>query len=88
MPLLLQFAMAERCGSSEDGGVAFGKSRKASNDHGNHLNIIADRFNSLSEVTVALKRLGIDNCGLIFGNVSRAILLSNDVERVLHKVLN
>ncbi|KAH3740017.1 copine family protein 1-like isoform X2 [Dreissena polymorpha] len=73
VPLLLQFAMAERCDSSvlasdlEDGGVAFGKSRKASNDHGNHLNIIADRFNSLSEVTVALKRLGIDNCGLIFG---------------------
>lgn len=28
---------------------------------------IADRFESLSEVTKALKKVGMDECGLIFG---------------------
>ena len=34
---------------------------------GYHLQQIADRFETLNEVTSALKKLGMDDCGLIFG---------------------
>ncbi|XP_052765223.1 copine family protein 1-like isoform X2 [Mya arenaria] len=32
-----------------------------------HLDMIADRFSTLNEVTTALKKIGMDDCGLIFG---------------------
>ncbi|WAR17408.1 CPNA2-like protein [Mya arenaria] len=70
-PLIVQFARSMDSGTSsliasddlvDD--VDFGSSVAKGELH---LDMIADRFSTLNEVTTALKKIGMDDCGLIFG---------------------